>query len=120
MKNFVAGYFHNTYDHKKLEDSLLNSGVANEDFTIYLNNEGEHFLACVKVKNDAEKIAAREIFLSHKVVNSYYFEDVPEHNTYESLKQLIGKVAHSEISEAQELNIKKSSDGMNDEVVFGK
>ncbi|MBS1548321.1 MAG: hypothetical protein JSS94_00460 [Bacteroidetes bacterium] len=120
MKNIVAGVFHNTHDYKKLENSLLDSGLADKDFMLYLNPENEHYLASVHVKNDAEKIAAREIFISHKVVNSYYFEGISEHNTYEELKELIAKVAHSEIAEAQELNIKKSTDGINDEVVFGK
>ncbi|WP_124642441.1 MULTISPECIES: hypothetical protein [Amniculibacterium] len=118
MKNLVAGCFNISHDYKHLESSLLDSGISNEDFTIYLNNENEHYLASVKVNNEAEKLAIHEIFNSHKVVNTYYFEDLPEDYSYENLKELIGRIAHSKISEAQELIIKKSTEGMNDEVAF--
>jgi hypothetical protein len=120
MKNLIAGYFNNSENHKNLETSFIDSGLADEDFTIYINNTDEVFLASVKIENDAEKIAAHEIFRSHNAINSYDFEDVPEKHTYQNLKELIQKVAYSEITEAQNLLIKKSSDGMNDEIIFGK
>jgi hypothetical protein len=120
MKNLVAGYFNNSANHKNLETSLLDSGLSNEDFTIYLNNKEDVFLASVKVNNEADKIAVHQIFHSYKAINSYYFEEIPENHSYEHLKELIHKVAHSEITEAQELTIRKSTDGMNDEVKFGK
>jgi hypothetical protein len=120
MKNLITGSFSTTQDYKLIENSLLDSGVKNEDFTIYLNDNSDNYFVSVDVKNDAEKIAAQEIFTSYNVSNTYYFEGVSEKHTYQTLKELIGKVAKAEITHAKSINIKGGSEGMTDEVVFGK
>jgi hypothetical protein len=120
MKKLVIGFFNHLDECKNLENSLLDSGVLPHQFTLYINPEENHFLVSVVIENDAEKLAAKEIFFGHHVINSYCFEVSEEENNYENLKKLISKVAHSEIADSQDIKIKKKTDGITDEVVFGK
>ncbi|MGH1516365.1 hypothetical protein [Chryseobacterium sp. JK1] len=120
MSNILAGLFEHHSDYKKLESDLENSGFANSDYVIYINDSGNsQYLASVTVKDNDQVENAKNIFHQNAALKAYLFEgmNVKETN-YDTIKKYIDARNRAEIHNSPDVKIKTSSDGMNSEVKF--
>lgn len=122
MSNILAGLFELHSDYKKLESDLENSGFANSDYVIYLNNDDSNnsqYLASVTVKDNSQIEDARNIFTQNAALKAYLFEGMSVKETnYDTIKKYIDARNRAEIHNCPDVKIKTSSDGMNSEVKF--
>lgn len=122
MSNILAGLFEPHSDYKKLESDLENSGFANSDYVIYLNNDASNnsqYLASVTVKDNSQIENARNIFTQNAALKAYLFEGMSVKETnYDTIKKYIDARNRAEIHNSPDVKIKTSSDGMNSEVKF--
>ncbi|GEM_PF-1389588 len=120
MTNIIAGYFSKKDDYKKLESDLNKAGFDNKDFTVFLSDETDTYLTSVNIKDEAEAKSVKEVFGLHHVSASYFFENL-ESPSFEVLKKMIEERAKTEVSNAPGINADTSdSEGIDDEVTFGK
>lgn len=120
MSDIIAGYFANEKDHKQLAHALQNAGFSHNNFTVYLDDDSERYLAVVQVRDAEEKDHAEKVFKNNHSTSVYHFENISGTLSYPDIKSLIESRAKVEVPDTPDLDIKTSSDGIDSEVKFGE
>ncbi|WP_326983054.1 hypothetical protein VUJ46_00470 [Chryseobacterium sp. MYb264] len=121
MSKILAGLFDSNNDYKKLEADLENSGFADSEYIIYIDDShsSSKYLASVAVKDSDQGDRAHGVFSQNKVLKTYSFDNISiDQADYQNIKKLIDARNRADIHNSPDVRIKGSTNGMDSEVKF--
>ena len=115
MASIYTGLFDSSYEYKKLESDLENSGFNQSDYIVFIDNDGiAEFVASVSIKDNSQAEIANEIFLKNHAIKTFLIDntDLNEMSSYSNIRKWISVHSKAEVVKAPILKIKYSTKGI--------